>query len=239
MKPDRQGQKSSPKTLAIDIGGTGLKMMVLDASGTPLTERDREKTPAEATPEAILATLALQIERQPPFDRISVGFPGVVIDGMVRTAPNLSSEWVGFPLAERLCKQTGREARVANDADVQGLGDIEGHGVEMVLTLGTGLGSALFVQGTLVPNLELGHHPFDGRRTYEEYVGKAALEEIGKKRWRKRVHKVVRQVQPIWNPRMIYLGGGNAKLLKLEELPKHVAICPNSAGITGGIALWR
>ena len=239
MKPESKGQKSGPTTLAIDIGGTGLKMMVLDASGTPLTERDREKTPAEATPEAILATLTLQIERQPPFDRISVGFPGVVIDGVVRTAPNLGAEWEGFPLAERLCEQTGRETRVANDADVQGLGDIEGHGVEMVLTLGTGLGSALFVEGTLVPNLELGHHPFDGHRTYEDYVGKAALEEIGKKRWRKRVLKVVRQIQPIWNPRRISLGGGNAKLLKSEDLPKHVAICPNSAGITGGNALWR
>ena len=239
MNPDSQGQKSSPKTLAIDIGGTGLKMMVLDDSGTPLTERDREKTPAKATPEAILAALTLQIERQPPFDRISVGFPGVVIDGVVRTAPNLGSEWESFPLAARLCELTGRETRVANDADVQGLGDSEGHGVELVLTLGTGLGSALFVEGRLVPNLELGHHPFDGHRTYEDYVGKAALEEIGKKRWRKRVLKVVRQIQPIWNPRRISLGGGNAKLLKPEDLPKHVAICPNSAGITGGIALWR
>ena len=106
MKPESKGQKSGPTTLAIDIGGTGLKMMVLDASGTPLTERDREKTPAEATPEAILATLTLQIERQPPFDRISVGFPGVVIDGVVRTAPNLGAEWEGFPLAERLCNST-------------------------------------------------------------------------------------------------------------------------------------
>ena len=127
MNPDSHGQKSSPKTLAIDIGGTGLKMMVLDASGTPLTERDREKTPAKATPEAILAALTLQIERQPPFDRISVGFPGVVIDGVVRTAPNLGSEWEGFPLAARLCELTGRETRVADDADVKTLTEISTH----------------------------------------------------------------------------------------------------------------
>ena len=128
---------------------------------------------------------------------------------------------------------------MANDADVQGLGDIQGHGVEVVLTLGTGLGSALFVDGTLVPNLELGHHPLRGNRTYEEYVGKKALEEIGKKRWRKRVLKVLQQVEPIWNPTRIFLGGGNAKLLKVEDLPENVTVSPNSAGITGGIALWR
>lgn len=178
------------------------------------------------------------MDRQPAFDRISVGFPGVVVDGIVQTAPNLDEEWRGFPLAETLQKQTDRETRVANDADVQGLGDIEGAGVEMVLTLGTGLGSALFIEGALVPNLELGHHPFHGNRTYEDYVSKAALEEIGKKRWRKRLLKVLAQVQPIWNPRKIFLGGGNAKLLKKEDLPKNVEICPNAAGITGGIALW-
>jgi polyphosphate glucokinase len=233
------GQKDGLKTLAIDIGGTGLKMMVLGADGVPLTDRDRERTPSPGTPDAILAVLATQIDRQPAFDRISVGFPGVVVEGMIRTAPNLSPEWQDFPLAEALQKQTGRATRVANDADVQGLGDIEGHGVEMVLTLGTGLGSALFIEGTLVPNLELGHHPFRGDRTYEDYLGKPALEEIGKKRWRKRLLKVLDQIQPIWNPRKIFLGGGNAKLLKPEDLPRNVEICPNAAGITGGIALWR
>ena len=214
-------------------------MMVLDAAGEPLTDRDRERTPQPATPEAILKVLAGQIDRQPRFDRVSAGFPGVVIDGVVHTAPNLDPEWQGFPLAEALREHTGRETRVANDADVQGLGDIHGHGVEIVLTLGTGLGSALFVDGTLVPNLELGHHPLRGNRTYEEYVGKKALEEIGKKRWRKRVLKVLQQVEPIWNPTRIFLGGGNAKLLKAEDLPENVTISPNSAGITGGIALWR
>ncbi|MDG1401744.1 MAG: ROK family protein [Candidatus Binatia bacterium] len=236
---DTIGEKAGLRTLAIDIGGTGLKMMVLDASGVPVNERDRERTPSPGTPRAILAVLATQIDRQPQFDRISVGFPGVVIEGIVRTAPNLSPEWHEFPLAEALRKQTGRETRAANDADVQGLGDIEGIGVELVLTLGTGFGSALFMAGTLVPNLELGHHPFRGDRTYEDYVGKPALEDIGKKRWRKRLLKVLTQIQPIWNPRKIYLGGGNAKLVKPEDLPENVKICPNAAGITGGIALWR
>jgi polyphosphate glucokinase len=229
----------SERTLAIDIGGTGLKMMILDPEGQPLTERDRELTPRPATPDAILATLRRQIERQPEFSRVSVGFPGVVVGGVVRTAPNLDPSWEGFALADALAEISGRPTRAANDADIQGLGDIEGKGVEIVLTLGTGLGSALFVEGHLVPNLELGHHPLKGDRTYEDYLGKAALCEVGKKRWRKRVHKALTQVQPIWNPRRIYLGGGNAKLLKNEELPGNVEICSNAAGITGGIALWR
>ena len=237
---DRQaGTGDGPHTLAIDIGGTGLKMIVLDAAGTPVSERDREKTPRPATPAAVVEMLATQIGRQPEFSRISVGFPGVIVDGVVQTAPNLDGDWTGFPLATELARVAGRPVRAANDADVQGLGDIEGVGVELVLTLGTGLGSALFVDGRLVPNLELAHHPFKGERTYEDYLGKAALEDIGKKRWRKRVHKVLSVIAPIWNPRRIYLGGGNAKLLRDEDLPENVALCPNSAGLTGGLALWR
>ncbi len=228
-----------PRTLAIDIGGTGLKMLVLDATGTPVSERDREKTPRPATPQAVLETLTRQIARQPEFSRVSVGFPGVVVDGIVHTAPNLDGDWTGFDLADELARVAGRPVRAANDADVQGLGDIEGEGVELVLTLGTGMGSALFVDGRLVPNLELGHHPFKRDRSYEDYLGKAALEEIGKKRWRRRVHKVLAVVEQIWNPRHVYLGGGNAKLLQEEKLAANVSLCPNTAGLTGGLQLWR
>jgi polyphosphate glucokinase len=115
---------------------------------------------------------------------------------------------------------------------------IEGRGVEMVLTLGTGMGCALYLDGNYVPNLELAHHPFRGRKTYEEYVGARALHRIGKKRWNRRVAKVIAQVLPVWNPRRLYLGGGNAKHLTIE-LPPSVAISPNIAGLIGGIVLWR
>ncbi len=113
------------------------------------------------------------------FDRISVGFPGVVVDGVTKTAPNLHPKWTGFPLAKKLEHTLKKPVRVANDAGVQGFGDIEGRGVEMLLTLGTGMGCALFNDGRYVPNLELAHHPLRKGKTYEEYVGAKAL---GKRR---------------------------------------------------------
>jgi polyphosphate glucokinase len=233
-KKDAKG----PHTLSIDIGGTGLKMLVLDPRGRPLNERSRVETPRPATPAAVLRALRTLIRAQPRFDRVSVGFPGVVHRGVVDTAPNLAPSWHGHDLAASLQRLTGKPVRVCNDADVQGLGDVAGKGVEMVLTLGTGLGSALFVDGRLVPNLELGHHPFRKGHTYEDQVGRAALEKVGKRRWRRRVGEVVAQLQPIFNFQTLYLGGGNARHLKAEELPKNVRMCSNEAGLLGGIKLW-
>jgi len=230
---------ATARTLSIDIGGTGLKMLVLDPMGTALDERKRVPTPRPATPGAVIEALRALITGQPAFDRVSVGFPGVVHDGVVWTAPNLHRSWRGVSLAKALREITGRPVRVANDADVQGYASVEGHGVEMVLTLGTGLGSALFVDGTLVPNLELGHHPFRNKRTYEDYVGKAALRAVGKKRWRRRVARVIAQIEPIWNYRLLHIGGGNVKLLHPEKMPDNVRLHSNLGGVLGGIALWR
>jgi polyphosphate glucokinase len=227
------------RTLSIDIGGTGLKVIVLDAAGKAVSERARTPTPRPATPVAVTGALRGLLASQPAFDRISVGFPGVVHANVPRTAPNLHRDWVGFDLGEALERMTGKPVRVCNDADVQGFGDITGKGVEMVLTLGTGLGSAIFVGGALVPNLELAHHTFAGRRTYEDFVGRPALEKVGKKHWRKRVLKMITRIEPIWNYDVLYLGGGNAKHLDADDLPKNVRICSNEAGLIGGIALWR
>jgi len=175
---------------------------------------------------------------QGAFDRIRVGFPGVVVDNVVMTAPNLHESWAGVPLGRLLQERLGKPACVLNDAGVQGYGVIKGLGVEMLLTLGTGMGCAVYLNGRYVPNLELAHHPFGKRGTYEEYIGAKALDEVGKKKWNKRVRKVVDQVLPIWNPQRLYLGGGNAKHLKIE-LPEHVEIVSNMAGLLGGIRLWQ
>jgi polyphosphate glucokinase len=226
------------RTLCIDIGGTGVKALVLAQDGAPLTERARIDTPQPATPEAVLHAIWTVIEPLGEFDRISVGFPGVVIDNVTKTAPNLHPDWAGFPLGKALAEGSRRPVRVLNDAGVQGYGVIEGKGVEMVLTFGTGMGTALYHEGKYVPNLELAHHPFKKKKTYEEYVGKVALKKIGKKKWNKRVAEVVAQVLPIWNPRHLYLGGGNAKHLTIE-LPEDVTITQNIAGLLGGIALWH
>lgn len=178
------------------------------------------------------------VRAQPAFDRVSVGFPGVVIDGVIKVAPNLDPSWVGVALARTLERMTKKPTRVINDAGVQGFGVIEGKGVEMVLTLGTGMGCGLFVDGRYVPNLELAHHPFRKNKTYEDWVGNRALKKLGKKRWNKHVRDVIRQIEPIWNYRRLYLGGGNAKKIEIA-LPKNVRVVENVAGLLGGIALWR
>ncbi len=226
-----------PLTLAIDIGGSGIKMLVLDNSGNPVTERTRLPTPHPATPDAVLTTIEAQLKDHGSFDRISVGFPGVVTDGMTISAHNLHKDWVGFELAKTINEMTSLPVKVANDADIQGFGVIKGKGVELVLTLGTGFGSALFVDGNLVPNLELGHHRFKNGKTYEELLGQYARKHDGKDKWRRRVVDAIHNLDALFNPAVIYIGGGNAKKIKVP-LPEHVEITHNIAGILGGIKLW-
>ncbi len=226
------------RTLAIDIGGTGLKALVLGPDGAALTERIRVATPRPATPNVVLRALWSLIEPLGEFDRVSVGFPGIVVDSVTRTAPNLHADWYDFELGKALAEALRRPVRVLNDAGVQGYGVIEGKGLEMVLTLGTGLGCALYIDGRYVPNLELAHHPFGNGKTYEQYVGAKAMKKVGKKKWNKRVRELIEQVLPIWNPHKLYIGGGNAKHLRIE-LPPNVSITPNIAGLLGGVALWH
>ncbi|MCS6885992.1 MAG: ROK family protein [Acidobacteriota bacterium] len=233
-----ENPQRSVRTLAVDVGGSGIKVMVLDEKGTPLTERARQETPRPAKPAPILKVISELAATQGEFDRVSVGFPGVVHDGVTHTAPNLDPDWEGFPLAEELSKMLGKPVRVANDADVQGYGAISGQGLELVLTLGTGLGSALFINGRLVPNLELAHHPFRKGETYEEQVGRAALDRIGKAKWNRRVRRMIDLLQRTINYHTLYIGGGNAKKL-VGDLPANVKIVSNEAGLLGGIALWR
>ena len=228
----------SMQTLAVDIGGSGIKVIVLDEIGQAITERAREETPNPATPEPMLEKIISLAKGQGEFDRISVGFPGVVVSGVIQTAVNLDSDWLGFDLATVLSEKLGKPVRVANDADIQGLGTIDGKGVELVLTLGTGFGSALFVDGKLVPNLEMGHHPFRKGDTYEEQLGRAALDDIGKKKWNERLETAIANLQHLFNCDYIYLGGGNTKKITFE-LPANVKIVPNVNGLLGGIALWR
>jgi predicted TIM-barrel fold metal-dependent hydrolase/predicted NBD/HSP70 family sugar kinase len=173
-----------------------------------------------------------------PFERVSVGFPGMVRGGKVLTAPNLGTElWAGFDLQGALAKQLKKPVRVMNDADVQGYGAIEGKGVEMVLTLGTGAGTAIFADGKAVPHLELAHHPLRGNQTYDQYIGNAALEAKGKKKWNKRVARAIAVLRTVVNFDHLYLGGGNAKKIEFG-LPDDVSIVPNSDGLIGGIHLW-
>lgn len=226
------------RTLCIDIGGTGIKAMVVDREGKPLSERARLETPRPARPAAVLETVQKLLPSVGAFDRVSVGFPGVVQAGVTHTAPNLDPSWAGFELAGALSGLTGKPARAANDAGVQGLAVIERRGTEMVLTLGTGMGCGLYVDGRYVPNLELAHHPFEKGRTYEERLGNEARKRAGNARWNRRLGRAIAQLAPIFNFRVLYLGGGNTKHLDRRALPERVRVVENVAGLLGGVRLW-
>lgn len=230
-------ENKSIQTLAVDIGGSGIKVMVLDEEGNPVTDRDRVDTPQPAKPEPMLAAIVALAEGK-TFDRISVGFPGVVKAGVTKTAANVDSEWIDFDLATALSQRLDKPVRVINDADMQGLGAISGQGLELVITLGTGVGGALFFAGKLIPNFEPGHHEFRKGDTYEEQLGNAALEAVGKKKWNDRLAKAIASLEHLFNYDMLYLGGGNARYITFE-LPQNARIVPNISGLLGGIALWR
>lgn len=236
----KAGPGGPPNTLAIDIGGSALKAAVLDSRGLPIVERVRiVKTPQPAPPEALLDALSTLVKPLPAYDRVSVGFPGVVRDGRVVTAPNLEPEaWRGFDLAGALAERLGKPARVLNDAEVQGLGVIRGEGLEMVITLGTGFGTGLFLDGRPAPHLELAHHPFRGGQTYEEQLGKKALRKVGRRKWNKRLRRAIGTLRGLVNFDRLYIGGGNARLVDFT-LDPDTEIVSNEAGILGGIALWR
>ena len=228
------------RTLAVDIGGTGIKATVLDEAGQMIGEHQRVPTPpTPVAPEALLRAIDEVATPLGAFERVSVGFPGYVRDGRVLTAPNLGTEVLaGFDLQSALAERLGKPVRVLNDADVQGFGAIKGKGIEMVLTLGTGAGTAIFRDGEVMPHLELAHHPVSGKKTYDEYIGNAARQEKGKKEWNKRVAKVIDILRVVVRFDHLYIGGGNAKGLSFA-LPDDVTIVSNTDGLTGGIGLWR
>jgi len=227
----------APVTLSIDIGGSGIKAMLLNGRGKPISARERIVTPAVPTPGAVLRALEDLRARLGGFDRVSVGFPGVVKHGITYAAFNLHPKWANFPLERELEKRWKKPARVANDAAVQGYGAIKSHGVELILTFGTGMGSALFTDGKLCPGLELGHHPWR-EKTYEDYLGRRGLDKYGKKQWNKRLQEAIEQTGATFNWDHLYLGGGNTKKITFK-LPKNVSIVSNEEGILGGLKLWR
>lgn len=225
--------------LAIDIGGTGLKAAVVDRDGKLLTDRVRIDTPADVHPDAFVEVLANLCAPLPAYDRIAIGFPGMVRHDCVLTAPLLPHPaWAGYPLAERLGARLGKPARLGNDADVAGFAVIEGKGLEMVVTLGTGFGSALYEDGRLCPHLELAHAPFRKGETYNEQIGEAARKVIGNTKWQKRVRKMIDNMRTLTTFDHLYIGGGNSRRVE-GELPADVTLVDNQAGISGGAWLWR
>lgn len=241
----------SPSTLAIDVGGTGLKAAVLDGAGAMVGDRVRVPTPYPCPPDVLIHSLVDLATPLPRYERVSVGFPGMVRFGRVLSAPNLSRvagpgsttspdlvrAWSRVDLADALEEALGVPVRVVNDAEMQGAAVVRGQGLELVVTLGTGFGTALFLDGRLAPHLELGQHPFHKGKTYDQWLGEAARKRIGNKRWNRRLAHAIRTLDVLLRYDRLHIGGGNSRRVTLDLGP-HAELVNNRAGILGGIHLW-
>jgi polyphosphate glucokinase len=241
-----------PFTLAVDIGGTGLKASVLDAGGAMVADRVKIPTPYPLPPDKLVASLKHLVAPLPAAERASVGFPGMLRGGVVLSAPHfiavsgpgsavdagLRGQWERFDLAAELTTAFGIPTKVANDADIQGAAVVRGVGLEMVITLGTGFGTGLFSDGDLLPHLEIAHQPFRKGESYDDQLGEATRKEIGEERWNKRVTKAIANMRALTLFDHLYIGGGNSRRVLRHHLPDDVTVVDNTAGILGGIRLW-
>lgn len=225
-------------TLSIDIGGSKIKACTLNKSGKILQEYTKIPTPQPANPENVLSSIKDLVYKF-KYDRVSAGFPGYVRDGIVKTAPNLGTGyWAGVNLSEALQVTLGKPARVINDADLLGLGCVSGKGFEMMTTLGTGFGTAFYLDGKVLPHLEVAHHPIHKGQDYDAFIGEAAYNEIGRKKWNKRMQYVLSVTKTVFNYDRLYIGGGLAKKLDFD-LDDNIILVNNIDGIDGGVKLWE
>jgi polyphosphate glucokinase len=212
---------------------------VVSPGGEMLSDRLRVKTQAPTTPEELIETLAALVAPLGEYGYVSVGFPGVVRNGVILSAPHLGTEQLrGFDLASGLAARLEKPVRIVNDAEMQGMSVIQGKGYEVVITLGTGMGFAIFADGDAGPHLELSHHPFRHGETYDEQLGNLALKEVGHKKWNRRVRTAIDTIRILTNFDHLYIGGGNAEEIQ-GDLPSDVSIVSNQEGIRGGAWLWR
>ena len=211
---------SNLKILTIDIGGSHIKATILDAEGTPVSDYARLPTPQPSNPKNVMELIEQLVKGFAGYDKISVGFPGYVKNGVVKTAPNLGTdEWKNYDLQTLLGVMLKRPVKVVNDADLQGAGIVSGKGLEMVITLGTGFGTALLLDGKLLPHFEIAHHPIKTDKDYDEYIGDKAYQKKGKEHWNYRMQKVFAVLKTVFNYDRLYISGGNAKNLTMNLLP--------------------
>lgn len=219
-------RKPQRRVLAIDVGGSHVKARV---SGR--REMRQFESGETLTPRKMVARL-LRLVGDWKYDAVSIGYPGVVVHGKILSEPhNLARGWVGFDFQ----KAFGRPTRIMNDAAMQAIGSYEG-GRMLFLGLGTGLGSALIVDGTVAP-MELAHLPYKGGRSFEDYVGQRGRDRLGAKRWRRVVAEVVEQLAKALEADYVVIGGGNAR--KLKKLPDKARLGNNDFAFLGGFRVWR
>ncbi|CAB4666616.1 unannotated protein [freshwater metagenome] len=242
-------------TLSVDCGGLGIKASVLDSAGTMRTPAVRISTPYPLSPQRLVETIAELAKTLPQATRATVGVPGMIRHGVVvatphyinvagpltRMDPELKKAWDGFDMRQALTVALSMPTLVLNDAEVHGAGVVAGSGFEVVLTLGTGLGSAIFDGGVLAPHIEFSHAPVRRATTYDSWIGENERRRLGDSFWSRRIRTMVEELRPVFLWDRLYLGGGNARRIKdvvIHRLGNDVVIVPNEAGIIGGVRAW-
>ena len=243
-------------TLAIDCGGGGIKASVLDEAGTMRAQPTRVPTPYPLSTDLFVSTLVDIAASLPKADRATVGMPGMIRHGVVintphyvtkagprsRVLPELVEQWHGFDARAALAAALGIPTLVLNDAEVHGAGVIAGAGLELVLTLGTGLGAAMFDGGRLAPHLELSQAPVRWGLSYDTFIGEHERRRLGDALWSRRVARMVEGLRPVFVWDRLYLGGGNSRHITpstTTRLGDDVVIVPNSAALVGGARIWQ
>ncbi|WP_103063252.1 ROK family protein [Actinomyces qiguomingii] len=247
---------STTTTLSVDCGGGGIKASVLDADGAIISRALRTPTPYPLPPELLVDTIKELADQLPPADRVTVGMPGMIRHGVViatphyitrdgprsRVLPELVEAWARFDMGGNLEAALGRPVLVLNDAEVAGAGVVTGHGLEMIVTLGTGLGNAVFDNGVLAPHVEVSQGPVRWGLTYDDYIGEHERLRLGDAHWSRRVRRVVEALRPMYMWDRLYLGGGNSRRItafQLNKIGDDVVVVPNEAGMTGGARCWE
>ena len=242
-------------TLSIDCGGLSIKASVLDDEGTMHAQSVAVPTPCPLSPTRLLEIFSDIAAQLPKADRLTIGFPGMVRHGVVvhtphyintkgprtKVDPELFMAWKGFDLQSAVLAKFGVPTLVLNDAEVHGAGVVAGSGFEVVLTLGTGLGCAVFDGGKLAPHIELSHAPVRRSTIYDEWIGEHERRRLGDSFWSRRIRMMVADLRPVFLWDRLYLGGGNSRRIRpevIEALGDDVVIVPNAAGIMGGARAW-
>jgi polyphosphate glucokinase len=233
--------------LGIDIGGSGVKGAPVDTvRGELLAERYRVPTPQPSDVSAVADAVAEVAGQFDGFDRVGITFPGVVVDGVTRTAANVDKSWLDAPAAQTFSERLGKPVSVLNDADAAGVAEVafgagrDQRGLIVMLTFGTGIGSALFLDGTLIPNTEFGHLELDGRDAETRAADRIReQEDLSWDKWAGRVQDYLRHVEMLLSPRLFIIGGGVSKkadrffpLIDIRT-PMVPATLLNNAGIIG------
>ncbi|MDR2565234.1 MAG: ROK family protein [Bifidobacteriaceae bacterium] len=243
-------------TLAVDCGGGGVKAAVLDADGTFRSKPRRLPLTYPLPPTALIAMVQDLAAAGPRAARLTLGMPGMIRHGVVvhtphyvnragpgtKSDPDLEASWAGFDMRGELEDALGTPALVLNDAELHGCGVVAGTGTELMLTLGTGLGTALFDAGRLAPHLEMSAAPARRWTTFDEFIGERERLALGDPLWSRRVLKLLELLQPVYWWDRCYVGGGNSRMISpsvLAKLPDAVVVVPGVAGLGGGVRAWE